>query len=72
MAAHAILKGLAAYDAHALASIQARFSSPVYPGETLRFDLWRDGNDISFRAWVPTRDVKVLDNGYATLRPSQP
>lgn len=72
MAAHAILKGLAGYDAHALASIQARFSSPVYPGETLRFDLWRDGNDISFRAWVPARDVKVLDNGRATLRPSQP
>ena len=42
-------------------SISARFSSPVYPGETIRIDAWRlSASDIAFRGSVPQRDVVVL------------
>lgn len=71
VATHAILKAICNYDASRLKKIAARFSSPVYPGETIVVDLWQDGDEISFRASVPERAVKVLDNGYAELRSTQ-
>ena len=44
-----------------------RFSSPVFPGETIRTEMWPDGGQVSFRARVVERDVIVLNNGLATL-----
>lgn len=60
---HAVLRGLLDYDATRLRSLKLRFSAPVYPGETIAVDLWRDG---SFRARVPERDVLVASNGLVT------
>lgn len=71
VATHAILKAVCNYDASRLKKIAARFSAPVYPGETIVVDLWQDGDQVSFRASVPARAVKVLDNGYAQLRSAQ-
>lgn len=51
----------------ALKHLQLRFSSPVYPGETIRTEMWKNGDDISFRARVVERDVVVLNNGLARL-----
>jgi acyl dehydratase len=45
----------------------ARFSAPVFPGETIRTELWRDGTIVSFRACVIERDVVALNNGYAEV-----
>ncbi|HEY9280018.1 MAG TPA: MaoC/PaaZ C-terminal domain-containing protein [Eoetvoesiella sp.] len=71
MAAHAILKAVCNYDATRLKKITTRFSSPVYPGEKIMFDIWQDGDQVSYRASVVDRAVKVLDNGYAELRSAQ-
>ncbi len=43
------------------------FSSPVYPGETIRTEIWKDGNEISFRARVEERGVVILNNGMAII-----
>lgn len=59
---HAILSGLLDYDAARLKRMKLRFSAPVYPGETIAVDLWRDG---SFQARVPERGVLVATNGLA-------
>ena len=67
VAGHAILKGCCDYDAKRLKSLQLRFSSPVYPGETMRTEIWRDGANISFKSKIVERDVVVLDNGHATV-----
>ena len=66
VAGHAILKGCCDYDAKRLKSLQLRFSSPVYPGETWT-EIWRDGANISFKSKIVERDVVVLDNGHATV-----
>jgi acyl dehydratase len=69
IAGHAILKTLCGYDPARLVSMEGRFSSPVYPGETIRTEMWRDGNVVSFRSTVPARGVTVLNNGRAEIRP---
>jgi acyl dehydratase len=68
VAGHAILKTLCDYDPTRFVSMQGRFSSPVYPGETIRTEMWRDGNVVSFRATVPARGVTVVNNGRAEIR----
>lgn len=68
IAGWAITKRLCDGDPSRLASIETRFSSPVYPGETIRTEMWADGKTVSFRARVVERDVVVLNNGRATLR----
>jgi acyl dehydratase len=55
-------------DPARIASYQARFVAPVYPGETLLVDLWRDADVVSFEARVAERDVKVISNGKSVLR----
>jgi acyl dehydratase len=55
-------------DFTALTHMQQRFSAPVFPGETIRTEIWQDGPEISFRARVTERDVVVLNNGLARLR----
>jgi acyl dehydratase len=68
IAAHAILRTCAAYDAERLATIEARFSRPIFPGETIRTEIWRSRQLISFRCRVVERDALVLSNGLALLR----
>ena len=68
IAGHAILKTLCDYDPARFVSMEGRFSAPVYPGETIRTEMWRDGNVVSFRSTVPARGVTVLDNGRAEIR----
>jgi len=64
---HAILKMLCGYDPGRLTAIEGRFSAPVFPGETIRTELWRDGAVVSFRARVVERDVVAINNGRAEI-----
>ncbi len=66
---HALLKTVCGYQPRRLTAMQARFSSPVFPGETIRTEMWQDGTRVSFRALVPQRNVVVLNNGLAELAP---
>jgi acyl dehydratase len=68
IAGHAILKTLCGYEPVRLVSMQGRFSAPAYPGETIRTEMWRDGNVVSFRSCVAARGATVLDNGRAEIR----
>jgi acyl dehydratase len=65
---HALLKSVCDYDPARVASFGGRFSAPVFPGETIRTEMWRDGNVISFRASVPDRNVVVMNNGRAEVK----
>jgi acyl dehydratase len=64
---HALLKTCCGYDPARLKSMEGRFSSPVYPGETIRTEMWVAGNVVTFRATVPSRGVTVLNNGRAEI-----
>jgi len=67
IAGRAILKTICDYDATKLKGLDVRFSAPIYPGETVRVEMWVDGRDVRFRASVTERDLVVLNNGAARL-----
>jgi acyl dehydratase len=69
VAGHAVLKTFCGYDPKRLTSFACRFSAPVFPGETLRTEMWRDGNVVSFRSRVVERDIVAVNNGRAEVRP---
>jgi multifunctional beta-oxidation protein len=69
-----ILHGLCFYGISAKAlldhygmfnEIKARFTSFVYPGETLMILGWKSGSIVKFQTWVVERNVKVID--YAAI-----
>lgn len=64
VAGHALLRTLCGYDASRVKRMQVRFSAPVFPGETIRTEIWRESNGrASFRCQVPERNALVLNNG---------
>jgi acyl dehydratase len=67
-ACRAVLKTICKYDHTMITGFDVRFSSPVYPGETIVTEMWKDGNVVSFRSKVKERDVVVLNNGKCTLK----
>ena len=69
IAGHALLKTLCAYDPSRLERMDVRFSAVVFPGETIRTEIWRTGSGkAAFRCRVLERDALVLNNGYAEYR----
>jgi len=67
IAARSIIKALCNNDPTKFKSISVRFVSPVYPGETLVTEMWREGSKVLFQTSVKERKVKVLGNCYAEL-----
>ncbi len=67
VAAHALLREACDYDAGRMRSLDVRFSAPVFPGETIRTEMWRDGGVVSFRASVPARGILALNHGRAEI-----
>lgn len=64
---HALLRALGDYRADSLHAVRQRFARAVYPGETIRTEIWADGR---FRALVPARDAVVIDGGLARFVPT--
>jgi acyl dehydratase len=64
----AVLQAITDYDPDRILSHEARFSAPVFPGDTITVDLWRDGDIVSFEARVQARGVTVIKNGKTVLR----
>lgn len=54
-----------------LGSLGLRFSKPVYPGETIAVSIWRETDEVRFSATVKERDIRVLDQGWAKVKPDE-
>jgi acyl dehydratase len=63
-----LVQHLCAGDPARLAEIFVRFSRPVYPGDTIRLELFEEENSWRFRARTKERDDVVLDRGLARLK----
>ncbi len=68
VAGRALLRLACGHDPARLRRMEARFSAPVFPGETIRTEIWHgEGGTLGFRARVVERDITVLDHGYAEV-----
>ena len=68
-AARAVLKSFAGNNPDHFKSIKARFSSHVFPGETIETEMWQmSATRIMFRSRVIEQDEIVLTNGIVTLQ----
>jgi acyl dehydratase len=63
----AILESVCDSDPTRLKSFDVRFTAPVMPGDTLRTELWVDGETVSVRTRAVERDKVVMDNGRAVI-----
>jgi acyl dehydratase len=70
IAGRAVIQSLCSGLASRLTRLDVRFSSPVYPGDTLTVELWlEEPGRGAFRARVAERAVTVLQNGYVEFTP---
>jgi acyl dehydratase len=60
---HALLRSLCDYDTARFGRMELRFSSPVFPGETVATEIWREEGGAAFRASVLERGKVVVSNG---------
>lgn len=68
LAAYVLLREMADLDASRLRSLSVRFTRPVLPGDTLRFEFWGSApGSVRFRALVPEREAVVLDRCSAEI-----
>jgi acyl dehydratase len=64
----ALLRLVCGGDPARFGRMECRFSSPVFPGETIRTEIWPDATGAAFRAKVVERDVVVISNGRLATR----
>jgi acyl dehydratase len=67
--AHALLRACCDYDPGKFGRMDMRFSAPVFPGETIRTEIFHEPGGAAFRARVVERDVIVGANGRFLQRP---
>lgn len=65
VASRALVGSIGGGDPDSLREVSARFSAPVYPGETIVTDIWTKGRSAQFRCHVQEREQIVLTNGSA-------
>ena len=68
-AARAVLKTFVGNNPERFKGMKARFSSHVFPGETIETEMWQESDSrIVFRSRVVERDEIVLTNGIVFLQ----
>jgi acyl dehydratase len=67
IAGYLIGRHLCDFDVSRLRALSARFTSPVYPGETIRLEGLAGARGVRFQVRVIERDCVVLGHGLAQL-----
>jgi len=66
IACQSLIRAAGNFEARRLVSMGARFTKPVYPGETIRTEYWIFGDGaVQFRSLSVERNEVVLDRGVA-------
>ena len=72
MATRAIVRTCFSESHGQLHQLGARFSAPVFPGETIRVEIWNDDGQGRFRCRSLERDAAVLTNGFFSGQRARP
>lgn len=68
VASHAVLRTVLGYDDRRFAGMRVRFTAPALPGDTLRTEMWVQGNTVSLRTTALERGVVVLNSARVDIR----
>jgi acyl dehydratase len=68
LACRAILKRYAPRRPERLVSMSVRFVGPAFPGDTVRIELFENGEIVRFRALAVERNALTLDRGECRLK----
>ena len=68
IACRSLVNEICENDASKLKRFDCRFSSPVYPGETIITEMWKKDKMIYFNSKVKERDKLVLKNGVGEIK----
>ena len=66
-ATRAVLKHFCDNDVRKFKAIKVRFSKPVIPGQSIRTEMWKDGNKVLMRCKVVETGEVLLSGGYIEL-----
>ena len=69
IACREVLASVCGYDNSRMKTFGTRFTSVVYPGETIDTEIWVDGDAVSFRCRARERNAVVLDHGQCHIAP---
>lgn len=67
VACQALVRALCDFDATRLRGMRARFTRPVFPGETIRTQWWQEADAVRFQSLSLERNEVVLDRGVARV-----
>lgn len=67
IACKAVLNSVAAGQPERMKGFDARFMAPIFPGETIEVEIWKDQSRVAFRARIVERDIVAIDNGLCIL-----
>lgn len=67
IALRAVLQSRPGSSASAVRAHRTAFRAPVYPGETLAFDIWNTSGESHFQARARERGLLVLDGGLTSF-----
>lgn len=63
----AIITQYANNDPSLFKAVKVRFTKPVYPGDTLKVEMWQEGNRIHFRTLIADSNIEVLSGNVSQL-----
>ncbi|EEC07490.1 estradiol 17-beta-dehydrogenase, putative [Ixodes scapularis] len=67
-----VLRQYAGNDVRRFKSIQARFTGPVVPGQSIRTEMWKEGNRVLFQCSVPESKKQIISGGCVELHEAVP
>mgnify|MGYP001496055634 FL=1 len=68
IACRSLVESVCEGDAKRLKKFDCRFSSPVYPGETIVTEMWKNDSKVYYQSKVKERDKIVIKNGVSEIK----
>ena len=62
-----VLKHFCGDDVTKFKALKARFSKPILPGQSIRTEMWKEGNRVFVQCKVDETGNTILSGGYVDL-----